>query len=80
LGQALQGSNSRRGSSILEGTGAADRRIEKSLVTVKVIASCKTPDEEELIERSVLLLGDEEGLGCIILGRESGLQVRLYCV
>jgi hypothetical protein len=36
VGQALQG-NSRRGSSILEGTGAADRRIEKPLVTVKII-------------------------------------------
>ncbi len=37
VGQALQGSNSRRGSSIHEGTGSADRRIEKPLVTVKII-------------------------------------------
>ena len=37
--QALQGSNSCRGSSILEGTGSADRRIEKPTVTVKNISS-----------------------------------------
>ncbi len=35
----LQGSNSCRGSSILEGTGSADRRIEKPTVTVKNISS-----------------------------------------
>jgi hypothetical protein len=39
VGQALQGSNSCRGSSILEGTGSADRRIEKPTVTVKNISS-----------------------------------------
>jgi hypothetical protein len=41
VGQALQGSNSCKGSSILEGTGSADRRIEKPAVTVKT--------EEDLI-------------------------------
>jgi hypothetical protein len=40
VGQALQGSNSYRSSSILEGTGSADRRIEKPTVTVKNISSC----------------------------------------
>jgi hypothetical protein len=43
MGHALQGSISRRGSSILEGTGAVDRRIEKPLVKVKMISSCKAP-------------------------------------
>ncbi len=43
VGHALQGSISRRGSSILEGTGVVDSNIEKPLVTVKMISSCKTP-------------------------------------
>ena len=49
VGQALQGSNSCRGSSILEGTGSADRRIENAdrrIEKPKVTVKNRADDEQ----------------------------------